>query len=457
MLDKLSKLVIGKRILILGFGREGQSTYKLLKKILPPESITIADKNPNIIKNKCLQFDRETKINAGANYLSGLNQFDLIIKSPGISGKLLNSVSVALTSQTDIFLQYYSGQTIGITGTKGKSTTSSLIHDILRNYFDDVILVGNIGVPPFDLLDKINPETKIVFELSSHQLENINIAPGISILLNIYQEHLDHFNSFNAYKRAKFNIVKFQDISDWFIYNADDREIKMLMEEISVPGRKIGYSNRKKEDVGAFRDMKDNIYFSFDDDHATFDFSKRKSLPGDHNLQNIMAAACASRILGVPDDVIIKTVTEFKGLKHRLEYLGQFKNIHFYNDSIATVPEAAIAAVNTLKTVDTIILGGKDRGIDYNALIAFLLKSDIQNVIYIGEAGKRICRELVVKNPDPPFKCFPVDHFDDIKEVISATTRPGTICLLSPAASSYDMFESFEERGKAFKKIAENL
>jgi UDP-N-acetylmuramoylalanine--D-glutamate ligase len=171
---------------------------------------------------------------------------------------------------------------------------------------------------------------------------------------------------------------------------------------------------------------------------------------------NIMAAINVCKILEVPDDIIIDGILNFKGLEHRIEYVGKFNNIHFYNDSISTIPESAIAAVKTLKDVDTLILGGYDRGVDYTNLIEFLLQSSISNLIFIAQAGKRIYDELKTKQKLKQ-KLFYVNDFDEVVKIAKEKTRINSICLLSPAAASYGMFVNFEERGKVFKKLVSNL
>jgi UDP-N-acetylmuramoylalanine--D-glutamate ligase len=456
MPERLKKYFEGKKILILGFGREGKSTYRFLSLLAPSAGITIADKNPDSIKIASDMIKPGTKISAGENYLEGIGDYDVVFKSPGIRSSLIKEKGPWLTSQTDLFLKLFAGNTIGITGTKGKSTTSSLLYFLLNRFYQDVVLLGNIGIPPLDHIRNIRPGTKVVFEMSSHQLEHVNNSPHISILLNLYQEHLDHFNTFKDYITAKFNIARFQKKDDWFIYNSDDRELKRLIDDFPALSKKLGFSMAEKPGSEIFS-RSGNIISNVRKEQRFLQIDTRKSMPGEHNLLNMMSVVGAAQVLNVPDNLICEAINEFEGLNHRLEYLGRYREIDFYNDSIATVPEATMAAVNTLKKVDTLILGGKDRGIDYSKLIEFLLVSKIKNVIYIGEAGKRICNELRNKSVKPPFQCFPIDRFEDMADIIRQYTCPRTICLLSPAASSYDLFSSFEERGEAFKKIAENL
>ena len=453
MKNKLKQILANKKILILGFGKEGQSTYQLIRQFIPESRICISDKN----KGSFSSFDLHTcEWVSGDGYLDGLGNYDLIIKSPGIPRHLFpeDVKPEKITSQTELFLRLFSGQTIGITGTKGKSTTSSLIFHILSAYFDDVVFVGNIGVPPFDLLDEIHDKTKIVFEMSGHQLENISVSPHYAVLLNVFQEHLDHFGTYEAYINAKFSIFRFQGSGDYLIYNGDSPLISDEINKVGHSNNLLSFSMVQKKGNGIVGNENDEIFLN---QNQGLNLKGRKHLPGKHNLMNIMAAVLVCQKMGVPVDEIQNAVTGFKGLPHRLEFIGEFKGIRFYNDSIATIPEAVVEAVKTLKEVDTLILGGKDRGIDYSGLVDFLLKGRVINVIFIGKAGKRILKEINSKDASPALTCFPIQEFQEMEGVIRENTRPGKICLLSPAASSYDMFLSFEERGNAFKKIAENL
>ncbi len=459
MKSKLHKILEGKKILILGFGKEGQSSYHVVRRIIPESQITIADKNKDAFSSDAIKDTPACKLISGNEYLKGLDKYDLIIKSPGIPMHLIseNISSKKITSQTELFLELFSKQIIGITGTKGKSTTSSLIYHILSAFFDDVVFVGNIGVPPFEIIYDIHSDTKIVFEMSGHQLEDISISPHYAVLLNVFQEHLDHFGSYEVYQNAKFNIFRFQNAGDYLIYNNDNPVVSLKIKNSDLVQNKIPLSFEEQNGIGVFGNDESEIQLNLSGEDQFADFKTRKQLPGKHNLMNIMAAVAVCRIFGIPLEVISKAVINFKGLPHRMEYLGKFKDIHFYNDSIATIPEAVIEAVKTLKVVNTLIIGGKDRGIDYSGLVHFLLKGKVRNIIFMGDAGQRILKEMKMENNNPDLNCYSIKKFQEMGDIILENTIPGKICLLSPAASSYDMFASFEKRGEAFKKIAENL
>jgi UDP-N-acetylmuramoylalanine--D-glutamate ligase len=447
-----------KKILILGFGKEGRASLKFLMKYFKGNEVAVADSNADLRYNIDEKLLKDTDFYFGDSYLKEIDNYDLIIKSPGIPASLLNGKvsSKKITSQTDLFLTQFRDRIVGVTGTKGKSTTSSLIYFILMNKFENVHLVGNIGIPPFDLIEEIKDDSKIVFEMSSHQLENITVSPHISVLLNLFEEHLDHYNGLAEYHSAKLNIMRFQKAGDIFIYNADDPVIRNALKRTQTKGTFFPYSVSNDFEEGIFY-KSGKIFIVQDNITSEFDFSNRQNLPGSHNLFNIMASVAVAKILRLDDPVIQEVVQHFKGLPHRLEYIGEFNEIHFYNDSIATIPEATIEAVKTLKSVDTLILGGKDRGIDYSNLIEFVIDSDLKNVVFIGDAGKRIYDGIIEKGGANDTYLFFIEEFDEISEIIRQNTQNGSICLLSPAAPSYDKFRNFEERGAAFKKIAENL
>jgi UDP-N-acetylmuramoylalanine--D-glutamate ligase len=462
VLEELLKIIRNKNILILGYGREGQATYNLLRKYFPDLHITIADKQSTL---QCLENDNNLSLKLGEHYLENLNQYNLIIKTPGIPIHKL-SVDIPaenITSQTDIFLKLFSKQTIGITGTKGKSTTSSLIHHIISLNTLDTLLVGNIGVPPFSLMDRITPATKIVYELSCHQLNDVRVSPHIAILLNIFQEHLDYYKSYEDYQQAKMNIARFQKADDHFIYNADNKVISGLLlianYQLLITNYQVSLIRQKLN--GCL--IKDNkiIFCKNDKEELVYDLNDERFLKGEHNLLNIMAAIIACKISDVPNEIISKGINSFRGLKHRMEYVGKYNNIHFYNDSIATIPEATIEAIKALKDVDTLILGGYDRGIDYSELVDFIIKSPVRNIIFLGNAGERILEEFKIKTlklkiSNIQHHTFLVTDMAEAVKIAKLKTRQDSICLLSPAAASYGMFKDFEDRGDKFVELVTN-
>lgn len=433
------------KIAILGFGREGKSTLEFLEQ-LNHLLIGIFDKNP--INNEATIHSKHTiTFQTGVNYLNNINDYDLIIKSPGVMlpKEMEHLLGNKLTSQTALFLESYHQQIIGITGTKGKSTTSKLIEHLLKSDGKDVILAGNIGIPPFSINNLIKKDTTIVYELSAHQLKKISVSPHISILLNIFPEHLDYFGDIRHYTDAKFHIGTAQQEKDTFIFNIENSYIYQFCENHHFPGKIIEVTSQGSHQLK----LHDH---SIELPQHVFLKDETIQLKGKHNLLNIIFALEAVKCCGIDYKQSIKYIHSFQPLEHRLEYVGCFHNKHFYNDSIATVPEATIAAINSIGNVNTLILGGMDRGIDYSKLIEKLLENKIKNVLFTGNAGERMMKELKDNQIQLPFKAyFSNDWKDLVTKAIALTPENGT-CLLSPAAASYGQFKDFEERGKFFKE-----
>ena len=388
---KLSKLR-NKKILILGFGREGQDTFKFLKDLFPRKQIDVTDK----------KLDK--------NYLKKLGGYDVIIKTPGIPFKILPKSSLdKITTQTEIFFDNCPGTIIGVTGTKGKSTTSSMIYQTLKKGKVDVQLIGNIGQPVLSFLQKAGPKSVFVYELSAHQLFHIRKSPHIAVLLNVYPEHLDYYRDFNEYAQAKANIAKFQSKNDYLIYNSLDEAVKKIAKT-----------------------------------------SKAQKIPikGKYYQLDMAAAKAVAEIFGVPE------LKKFKFLPHRLEYVGKFKGIEFYNDSLATIPEAAIEAMDFLgKRVQTLILGGFDRGLNFEKLARRIKKSQVRNLILFPTTGQRIWQEVKKTKPSLIEQYFVKDMATAVKLAYQHTHR-GKICLMSPASPSFGLFKDYAERGEMFKKFA---
>lgn len=454
MKSLLRSVTNGKKVMLLGFGREGKSSLKLLRETCPGLVLTVADADPFIADKNQVLLQDGILLECGQGYLNNLDNFDLIIKSPGISLKDIKKGLdlTKISSQTDLFLKAYSSQVVGVTGTKGKSTTSSLIYHIIKSYTPNTLLAGNIGIPLFDLVPEINPETRIVCELSSHQLQYISKGPHITILLNLFQEHLDHYASFYDYQLAKFQAGLKQSENDYFIWSDDDENSRKMIMENPVISRSLPVHTHEFEGNGIGVSGENIVLRISNNERFLLPEKPETKLKGAHNLINISVAAAAAALMKIPSYAIIEGIRSFNPLEHRIEYVGTYKNKSYYNDSISTIPEATIAALKTLGAVDTLILGGFDRGIDYTILIGYLLKSNDRKLIFTGPAGKRMMDELTGKTGYNNNPVFIKDFRSAVSQAISATPEGGT-CLLSPAASSYDSFKNFEERGKCFKEL----
>lgn len=419
----------GKKILILGFGREGKSTLEFIKRELPEAEVAIADQNA-ISDESVVNITTYT----GENYLECCKNYDIIMKAPGVIIKdfLDDATKAKITSQTDLFMQAFGAQTIGITGTKGKSTTSTLTYEVLKAAGKETLLVGNIGKPCFDFLDQITPQTIIVYELSAHQLEFIKASPHIAVLLNLYEEHFDHYLTPEHYYGAKKNIYRYQSANDLLIFG--DIFQHATREEIAaLPCSKIDIT---KTEIVPRSEI-------------------RTKLIGDHNRLNIQVVAAIAYALRIDGEVFKETVAEFEGLPHRLEFVGTYSHIKFYNDSIATAQEATINAIKALGDVDTVILGGMDRGLDYHPLITFIRHSNIRNVILLPDTDKRM---LAIFSEDKYLQgVFRVANMREAVVKAYEVTAPSKSCLLSPAAASYNTYKNFEERGDDFKNLVKKL
>ena len=455
MKNLLQQLLKDKKVLILGYGREGKSTFRLLRSYFPDVQLSVSDSNQRLAEeNEELRAENIT-VFSGQDYLKNINHFDLIIKSPGISlYKLGIDISPEkITSQTDIFLQAYASQICGITGTKGKSTTSSLLHHITSCYSSNTLFAGNIGIPLFDLISKIDHGTRIICELSSHQLEHISVAPHIGVLLNIFQEHLDHYSSYKAYQLSKLKIGQKQANVDYFLTSANDTVINSLLKEYTLPSQVLPATLSELTGIGAGLV---NDYYTLKTQKNSFRLFPAKleiSLHGKHNRLNAIIAASSAALSGIPEEAIIEGLQSFKPLRHRIEFAGVFNNKKFYNDSISTIPEATLAAIETLQPVHTLILGGFDRGIEYSAFINQISKSSIRYIVFTGPAGERMFRILKsVNHTGAPFYEMAPDFETAVLQAIKNTPK-GEKCLLSPAASSYDRFNNFEERGDFFCEL----
>lgn len=446
--NKIIATLKGKKILILGFGKEGQSTYRFLRKIFPKDILLLSDSNPQVFKNLD---DPNILTFTGEDYLQAIHKADWVMKSPGISFKDIGDYeNVVISSQTDLFIYLFSNQIIGITGTKGKSTTVSLIYHLLSYYFDDVKLVGNIGIPSLEIVGDITPDTKVVYELSSHQLEFSRYSPEISIILNLFEEHLDHYKSYSHYREAKWQIALHQKVDGYFIANLDDEMIQSDLVKQSIKSKLITISLNGNPEA--------DFYFSGGDiwhrkQKLGFQIQKFKLL-GKHNIHNLMAALAVLSLERVPIKEALCKAYNFKGLSHRLEFIGNFHGVDFVNDSIATIPQATLNALLAVENVQTLILGGFDRGISYDILIEFLLKYKPLHLILLGKVGQRLMNELELRNYCGTMKWL--NCFDEAVFLAFKITEKSNSCLLSPAAASYDKFKNFEERGNRFKELVVN-
>lgn len=393
----------GKRICILGYGKEGKSTERFLRAHVPDATLVIADQV------------------MGPDYLKLQDDADIVIKTPGIPARL---VTRPHTTATNLFFSRVTQPVIGVTGSKGKSTTASLIAAIIRASGRPVRLVGNIGSPALDALDEPFDERGIyVMELSSYQLEDIEYSPHIAVFTTFFPEHLDYHGGEEAYFEAKANIVRFQTAQDLFVFHASDERVSNLV-------------NRTKAKAIPSPET------------LPFDVSAAK-LHGPHNQSNMRLALAVARALDIPDDVSEHAILDFEPLPHRLTDVGTFRGIRFVDDAISTAPESTMFAIETVGNVDTILLGGQDRGYDFSLLAKRIIEVGIRNIALFPETGRRIEQALI----DAGAVGLNMKHCASMEEAVRfayEVTEAGKACLLSTASPSYSLWKNFEEKGDAF-------
>lgn len=446
----------GTSVLIVGFGREGKSVFTWLRSHYPTTRIGIADRHvaPDRISGQMMD---GAVIYNGEGYLSHLSKYDTVIRSPGISPYLPEIASYSasgghMTSATNLFFSRVKGMTIGVTGTKGKSTTSSLIAHILRAQYGDVRLVGNIGTPMLDALDSSTDKTIFVIELSSHQLYDCRYSPHVAVMLGIVSEHLDYYPDLISYANAKANIVRHQDASDVVVYNPEHTMLHSLIE----PAQSKKYTYSATMHPGQYTSIHDGVVEVYAYGKPTKVISMA-DVPLLGNQENILAAITVASYMKVPAVTIAQSITPFSSLPHRLEFVGEFRGIRFYNDSLATIPQATMHALEALGTKGTtLIAGGYDRHLDFSELGAYIRGHAISTIILFPDTGRQIW-EAIGEVREGSIKKFEVTTMEEAVKRAYEYTPKGAICVLSPASASYNLFIDYADRGDQFKQWVHKL
>lgn len=371
------------KILLLGYGVEGQETERFLKKHHPDADIIISDQKED------------------PDYLDKQNEVDLVVRTPGISPSFINRHH---TTATNIFFaNVQSKNIIGITGTKGKSTTAALTYHILKTAGKSVYLAGNIGTPMLSILDGLKKDDIIVLELSSYQLQDIAYSPHIALILNLYQELHNH-PSFEEYKQAKFNIVKYLSRADYYLYNSAFPELAAVPTE----AKKIAFEKGTDEDVNA-------------------------------------VTAIAS-LLKISPSQIESAIKTFVPLPHRQQIVGKFNGVTYIDDSASTHPQSTIEALQKIPNVETLICGGQDRGYSLSSLAQSIVEHGVQNVVFFPDTDRPLEKLLL----DKSIRIFKTSSMELAVKYSIVRCTPGSVCLLSPGAASYLTFANFAERGERF-------
>jgi UDP-N-acetylmuramoylalanine--D-glutamate ligase len=392
----------------LGAGLEGKATEKVLKKLFPHQTIDLTDK----------KIDK--------NYLKKIDQYEIIIKSPGIPPYLINR---SYTTPTNLFLANIKNKIIGVTGTKGKSTTASLIYHILQKANIKSRLLGNIGKPAIEVfLDKIDPKEIFVIELSSYQLVDIDYSPWISVITSLFPDHLDYHQTLENYYLAKKRIILSSNKNSYFIFHQKYEIINQW----------------KKEFKGIVEKPPNKLPFTINN----------QRLVGQHNLDNIKLAYAVAKILKIDDVTINEAINSFSPLPHRLEFIGRFRQIDFYDDAISTTPQSTLAAIEALKNIGTLFLGGLDRGYNFEPLVNKIIEKKIQVLVFFPDSGEKIYQILMKRKPkDYQPKTFKTLSMNEAVKFAYRYTPKNAIVLLSTASPSYSLWKNFEEKGDLFKKF----
>ncbi len=465
-LDSLSH----QKILILGAGREGLSTYRFLRRHLPQQLLTIADHNYRhqlqTAWQDAFRCDNQLRFLCGpTQYLKHLSDFDLIFRTPGIPLTLpeiihARQLGTTFTSNTQLFFQLARGTTIGVTGTKGKSTTSSLIAHLLKTAGLKTQLVGNIGLPPLDYLEELGSRTYTVLELSAHQLQDLHSSPHYAVVQNITSEHLDYYKNTATYIEAKTNIVRWQKKSDFIIYSDDFSTSKTFAQ--LTPAHQLIFGLKDAPSHLAF--AKNHAIF-YRSSHLPFPESvvdlKKVKLLGQHNLYNLMPAVIIAKQLGISNQQLATALYSFTPLRHRLEYVATINDVSYYNDSLSTTPVAAAAALKTFSSQPIILLaGGHERHQDFTYFAKQILKQPVKAVLLFAPTGKRLKRTLIDLAIQ---KKALVPQFYDVEDMTTAIalaarlSQPQDLVLLSPAAASFGIFKDYADRGDQFCHAVKNL
>lgn len=473
-LQALLNYLAGKRILILGFGREGKSTLAFLErhreevhwaKLGIADRVDLSDE----FKNSYLCY-------SGENYLAAMADFDLVFKSPGISFKdfhrkpdhsayTLEFPQTEITSQIDLVLRFmHDLKTAAVSGTKGKSTTTSLLYSIMSRTTTPSYLRGNIGIPVLDEIEAMAAGACLCLELSSHQLEYVQASPHVAALTNFYPEHLDHYRDYDEYLEAKLNILRFQSQEDLFILNSLDRDLlrrslpllkgKYCLLTHEEAGDASPESNLGEDEHCVGRLILNQSGFTLNDLRDGTEFSMtllalNKHLLGKHQHFDAAVAAAAAYYLGADTESIRQGIEGYQGLAHRNEWVRSVAEVDYYNDSIATIPQSTLLALETLGNVSCLLVGGMDRGLDYAEFLSRLLMYPALKVICLPDTGAQVFEYFATNGAAG--RAYTAETIEEAVQKASQLAGPGTAVLLSPAASSYHRFKNFEERGNAFK------
>ncbi len=443
----------GKRALVVGLGKSGVASALFMK--AHGARVTVSDtKSGDELRNEIpVLLDHGITVETGGHGERTFRDQDLIVVSPGVpvdAPPLVQARSLGETviGEIELAAQFLPGPVVAITGSNGKTTTTTLTGEIIAAAGMPVLVGGNIGTPAISFAERATPNTTIVLEVSSFQLETIQtFRPKVAVILNITPDHLDRHRTFEIYTDAKARIFENQQASDFAVLNADDPTCLTMGKRTRA--QVYWFSRLKEVEQGAgVRDG--NIVFR--DAKGQREVMQVSEIPlkGTHNLENVLAAVCAGVLMGCAPEKIRQAVQNFKAVEHRLEFTATINGVDYYNDSKATNVDATVKALESFQANIHLILGGKDKGSPYTVLND-LIRQRVKRIYTIGAAAAKI--ESQVKGAE-------IVHAETLENAIRkahASAKPGDIVLLAPACASFDQFKSYEHRGKLFKEIVKSL
>ncbi|MDO4283574.1 MAG: UDP-N-acetylmuramoyl-L-alanine--D-glutamate ligase [Clostridia bacterium] len=462
-LKEFKENIKGKKVAIIGIGTSNIPAIKYLSQL--GARVVAKDKNENALLNhEELKVFENVEFELGEKYLENLDQFDYILRAPGVKPFLpeieeAEKSGVILTSEIELLFALAPCKIIGVTGSAGKTTTVTLIHEILKRAGYKVWLGGNIGNSLFDQLDEMREDDLIVLELSSFQLMTMKQSPQVALITSIYEDHLDYHRSFEEYIEAKTNIFMHQKQDDIFVVNLDDKFCEKFlkeMEENHIQSKILAFSTKKTCKNGAY--YKDNkIYISIEGNQIEVIDVSKIHLIGEKNYANICSAICCI-LEFVNVDIIAKTLVEFKGVEHRLEYVDTKNGVKYYNDSISTTPGKAMAAFTSFDQKIILIAGGSDKNLDYTPVGSNILHC-AKILILLGNTSKKI-KEAVIhckEYRENELKIYEVSSMKEAVNLAKEVAIRGDIVVMSPASASFDLYKNYKERGKDFKNLVNTL
>src|SRR5690242_8361233 len=443
----------GKRALVVGLGKSGVASALFMK--AQGARVTVSDtKSGDDLRNEIpVLLDHGITVETGGHGERTFSNQDLIVVSPGVPVDApplvqARSLGESVIGEIELAAQFLPGPIVAITGSNGKTTTTTLTGEIMTASGFPALVGGNIGTPAISLAERAKPGTVIVLEISSFQLETIqSFRPKVAVVLNVTPDHLDRHRTFEIYAAAKTRIFENQQSEDCAVLNADDSTCVAMSKKTRA--QIYWFSRQKEVERGAWV-REGNIVFRDGSGQREIMQVSEVPLKGAHNLENVLAALCASLLMGCAAEQIRQAVHDFKAVEHRLEFVASIGGVHYYNDSKATNVDATIKALESFPANIHLILGGKDKGSDYTVLNE-LLRQRVKRVYTIGTAAGKI--ESQIKGPE-------VVHAETLENAIRqahASAQAGDVVLLAPACASFDQFKSYEHRGRVFKEAVQGM